>query len=719
MKLAENTVEKTGNLVFEEEEAMDFDPAARGILLNNFIQQYGEPYSAALREYTSNALDEHILLGLDRPIEVSLPTALSPNLVIRDWGRGMDRAALKEYSRFGFSSKRDSDEQRGGFGLGSKSGLAIASQFTVSSVKDGVRNILIIGRDQHGSPQSGYLPATETDAPNGTTITIPTSENYRFRTAIEEGMFLGWKPGTILINGKEPEQSLYNEKFFRKLGDFGWQSTDYIGDVGGYYNGQVDLAGVKMVVDWDKAGIKDTQLRRGYLARIVLKLDNSSVELLRSREGFIYDARTRAAIQARVEDVVSIARAEFQKEIDGAADFRSAIKVALRAKSYGFGGDYLYKGEKLSYDDYTGNKSRITTAFGNYSEKVDRSPTEMSYVTQSAIGQTISYADTILIYGASVPERKTVNAYELHPEAYMAHWYLRFVADRDQKSMRETRLYYTHMTLAEVKAARLDKLFPTVLSATEVSNDVAAFRKAAMAETRKINKAAKVTPTVAKAKVLEFTSYGNSYVEEVEVGKLDLTQTYVLLKNDESTFGDRVKRALTTRVGDADDPKLSSFVKQLVAAGKFKILIANKSDDTSSYGKVLTMKGIAEAIQEEIDSLQTGFSDTQLMALRDLRGTQAHWARRLHKNSVAAITNDETREWALALRDDKMQERFSAANSAVSLAETYPSALKAPKQVVATSTTPSPTERYPMLAYTGYYNTPDSAVLEYIKLIDG
>lgn len=718
MKLATNTVEKTGNLVFEEEEAMDFDPAARGILLNNFIQQYTEPYSAALREYTSNALDEHILTGNPRPIEVTLPSPLSPNLVIRDWGRGMNRDDLKAYARFGFSSKRDSDLQRGGFGLGSKSGLAIASQFTVSSIKDGMRNMVVIGRDEHGSPQSGFLPATPSDLPNGTTITIPTSEVRRFRTAIEEGMFIGWKPGTILINGEAPKRSLHDEKYFRKLEDFGWQAIGQHSPMGDYYKGTVDLAGVRMSVDWARAGVEDTNLRRGYLSSIVLKLDNSTVELLRSREGFIYDARTRKAIQDRVNDVAGIARAEYQKEIEDAPSFRDALKIRLTAESYGFAGKYTYKGESLIFDAYTGDKRLLTTVTASYDDKAQRNTTYVDYAMGSSLAQTLAKADTILVYGAGAPARKTVHSQELHPESHMAHWYLRYVSERDSKSMRDTVLYYTHMTLAEVKAARLDRLFPTVLDVSDVQDKIVEHRKAVMAATRKANKAAKVTPTVTKVDLVRFNAWGGQYSESVELGQLDTTKTYVLLQTDASTFGNTVKRALTTQIGASEHPQLVKFLQGMIKDDKFTVIVANKSVDTSGYGKVITLEPIEKIVQDEIDSLQAGFTETQLIALRDLRGSGAAWARNLKPSSVAQLSHDETREWAQALRDSKMQERFAAANTAAKLAEQYPSTLKAPKNVAAVSTKPSPSERYPLLAHTGYYSTPDSVALHYIKLVD-
>lgn len=717
MKLAENIVEKTGNLVFEEEEAMDFDPAARGILLNNFIQQYGKPYEAVLREYTSNALDEHVLTNQSRPVEISLPTPLSPNLVIRDWGRGMDRNDLRAYSRFGFSSKRDTDEQRGGFGLGSKSGLAIASQFTVSSIKNGKRNVAIIGRDVHGSPSTGYLPETDSDLPNGTTITIPTSEVRRFRTAIEEGIFLGWKPGTILINGQAPDRSVHDAKYFTPLKDFGWEVTGYSAAPGGYYTGKVMIAGVLMEINWDDAKVEDRNLRKGYLSNIIVKLDNGSVELLRSREGLIFDARTIKAINDRVDDLVGIARVEYQNQIDQCSTFREAVKIRLKAEAYGFKGDYSWKGESLKFDAYTGDKKAITAVTMDYSEKAIRQSSSVEYITQHGIRSVLDSDNTILIYGDGTPFRKTVNSQELHPGSNLIHWYFRDLAEKNATNIREPRLFFTSMTLAELKAARLDKLITKLVPVQEVLDDIATYRKASMAAARKANKLIKVTPAAAEVNVLNYSQHSSCYARTIELGKLDTTKTYVLLQTGMSPFADRVKRAVTTRVGYNDDTKLADFVKAMILGDEITVLVANKSDDTAEYGKVIKLVSIEDAIQTKINTLQAGFTEVQLIALRDMQRNSAYWVTRLKDSTIPQVTNDDTRNWAAAIRDRSIQSRFEMASAAAKLATMY-NALTAPANVVAVSDKPSPATRYPMLQYSGYSHVPDNTVLEYMKMVD-
>ena len=226
MKLATSQATVEGNLVFKRKIAMRLDDSARALIIKSIIDMYSNPYVAAMREYTSNAYDSHVWAGQSRPVELTLPTRLDPNLIIQDWGIGLSADELEDYSQFGTSTKRDTNDQIGGFGFGSKSGLAVCSRFTVESVKDGKRSVVVIGRDEDG-PQMGMLVEDEpTDQPNSLKVTIPTTETYKFERAITHNFFLGWKPGTILINGKPHTLSVYDTSKFADLGGFGWLSID-------------------------------------------------------------------------------------------------------------------------------------------------------------------------------------------------------------------------------------------------------------------------------------------------------------------------------------------------------------------------------------------------------------------------------------------------------------------------------------------------------------
>ena len=137
---------------------------------------YKNPLEAVIRELSSNALDAHIAAGIENtvPIEINLPTALTPYIEVIDHGVGMSGDfILNSFSSFGTSTKRDKDSKAiGGFGIGAKSPFAISTSFTITSVHKGKRSSFLCTKE-------GLAPSIlclEMDVPcaegQGTTIRI-------------------------------------------------------------------------------------------------------------------------------------------------------------------------------------------------------------------------------------------------------------------------------------------------------------------------------------------------------------------------------------------------------------------------------------------------------------------------------------------------------------------------------------------------------------------
>ena len=103
---------------------------------------YSNKPAAVVREYTTNALDEHKLHNISRPVELHAPTAQNPEFTVRDFGKGLTDQEVREiYVNYGCSTKRNTDDLTGGLGIGCKAGFAYGSQFSIISItKDGQGN---------------------------------------------------------------------------------------------------------------------------------------------------------------------------------------------------------------------------------------------------------------------------------------------------------------------------------------------------------------------------------------------------------------------------------------------------------------------------------------------------------------------------------------------------------------------------------------------------
>ncbi|SVD36005.1 uncharacterized protein METZ01_LOCUS388859, partial [marine metagenome] len=141
-------------------------------------QLYSDKYKAVLREYAVNGVDAHIEAGCpDRPVEVTLPTALSPNLKIRDFGCALTQQEVNEiYAFYGESTKRNTNSQTGMLGIGSKSAFAYGDNFVINSFVDGKKHTYNAFIDPSQVGQIAKMGEEDSDEENGVEIVIPTKE---------------------------------------------------------------------------------------------------------------------------------------------------------------------------------------------------------------------------------------------------------------------------------------------------------------------------------------------------------------------------------------------------------------------------------------------------------------------------------------------------------------------------------------------------------------
>lgn len=92
---------------------------------------YPNPDKAALCETICNAIDEHRKHAVKRPVDVVITKT---EVVVRDYANGLSMEdVVNVFFAFGASTKKDSDEAIGGFGIGAKAPSAYAQSWTVES----------------------------------------------------------------------------------------------------------------------------------------------------------------------------------------------------------------------------------------------------------------------------------------------------------------------------------------------------------------------------------------------------------------------------------------------------------------------------------------------------------------------------------------------------------------------------------------------------------
>ena len=208
MKTRQDTTVSTVNAPLMK--PMGIDEDSLPLLAEMLIRQYSNSLRSGIAETIANGIDSHVAKGVTAPVRLSTPDDLNPNVVIADCGVGMSLQTIEDvYTNFLASSKRDSDDFTGHYGIGAKSLFAVTSSFTLVSVHDGVRQEVWLTRDESGAPVYAVLSTEATDAPTGVTVTFPVPDPKAAREAIA---WIGklMPAGALLIDG-EPNESLLTE----------------------------------------------------------------------------------------------------------------------------------------------------------------------------------------------------------------------------------------------------------------------------------------------------------------------------------------------------------------------------------------------------------------------------------------------------------------------------------------------------------------------------
>lgn len=205
MKVQDRILDVTSTIEGEKID-LTVDPNSIPHLMKVLTDLYSDPELAVVREYSTNAFDAHVEAGVTRPIEITLPSPLAPYFTVRDYGEGLNAQDIREiYSQYGASTKRHSNDVVGMLGLGCKSALTYADQFTLTGIKNGVAIQVCISRDEDGGGSMTVVDQRKSDDPSGVEIVVPARRHNTFAETADS-FFRFWTPGTVLINGEAPER---------------------------------------------------------------------------------------------------------------------------------------------------------------------------------------------------------------------------------------------------------------------------------------------------------------------------------------------------------------------------------------------------------------------------------------------------------------------------------------------------------------------------------
>lgn len=313
-------------------EVTDFRIKANGKAFKVLIDGlYSDKIRAVIREICTNAFDAHAMAGCpDKPFDLQLPNNFDPVFRVRDYGVGMDHETIMHlYTTVFESSKEDTNEQVGKFGLGSKSPFAYTDTFTVTAFDGSEKRLYSAFIGPAYVPQIALMGVTPSTEPRGIEVQFPvkTSDCWAFQQAAEATL-IGFD---VLPN--VTGASLKLDKLNVVISGNGWKLVR-----GGPYGMKAHAKQGCVVYPLDPAAIdQTTQFERAILmSPFFIDFPIGDLEISASRESIGYDDPTKKNIRRRIEEIACEIVDIYQKYIDAeptmwraCIKFRSLIRGGL------------------------------------------------------------------------------------------------------------------------------------------------------------------------------------------------------------------------------------------------------------------------------------------------------------------------------------------------------------------------------------------------------
>lgn len=272
---------------------------------------YTNKIRAFVREICCNACDSRPG-GAD--FTVNLPSVLEPNFVVRDYGTGISEENMFHiYTTYFESTKEDTNDDIGGFGLGSKSPFAYTTSFEVTSYFGGKMTVYSVFLD-NSEPNIVKLHETESDEPTGLKVSVPIKSEH-FGDVEREALF-------ILRDFDSFNCDHHAFDDYENFPEDDMFSLDSYGIRGGVYA----LMG-KILYPISSEFYGNTWFNFMRTGATAIRFDIGELDIAPSREQLSIDDNTRQVIHDRINNISSTSKEKYYSMFDGVTSMRKAYKI--------------------------------------------------------------------------------------------------------------------------------------------------------------------------------------------------------------------------------------------------------------------------------------------------------------------------------------------------------------------------------------------------------
>lgn len=325
---------------------------------------YSNKPLAIIREYSTNAFDAHVEAGIaERPIQISFPTAFKNSLTIRDFGFGLSEDDVYNiFASYGESTKRNTNDQVGMMGLGSKSAFCYVNDFTITSYHNGTKSVYLAYIDETNVGKVSKI-AEEPTSESGLAIdvVVKTIDLASFRDVA--GQFLcEFNPQPIILNDDRVVEAMKTKK-----NDSIILASEYYEITRRWYSSMsyVRMGNVSYPFTLSDLQLSNEDSRNldcfRYL-QVKLFAPIGSVVPSASRESLEMDDQTKAYIVSALYRIINDVRKDVQSQLDECKSlYQFCVKAYdLEDVTKTFGISPVFKGKAYnSYSSLTIKKTEM------------------------------------------------------------------------------------------------------------------------------------------------------------------------------------------------------------------------------------------------------------------------------------------------------------------------------------------------------------------------
>lgn len=328
MKIVSNAdIQHVGTIT----ESIDFgiDSSNIGILFRGFSDTlYSNKIGSIVREVTSNCFDSHREANINDDVVILLSkadplTGKSGKICFKDVGVGLSPDRIKNiYSKYFSSTKRGTNNEIGGFGIGAKSPLAYTDAFEVKTIHDGTEYHYVVHRGEQ-VPRIELLSSNATDTRNGTEVILPVRSG-------DEDKFITECKRQLRFFDNISYRGMGINNNYKVMSGKSWIATGSSGYTD--FKISICLGGVSYPLDADQVGLGRYGSDEAYLdtysqTTVALKFDVGDIDVTMSREAIEYNDRTVAAIKQKYILAKAELRSLYNKTWKEEDDFKRYIDL--------------------------------------------------------------------------------------------------------------------------------------------------------------------------------------------------------------------------------------------------------------------------------------------------------------------------------------------------------------------------------------------------------